>query len=106
MNPPFFIKGKHILYLVDLILISRLFLFSFVDEAHHSVFIVDDDCSTLSHQTTSSNESTYLNPNQVNRYRSTSYYDGDEFPSSSSNGRRMSTSKQKKKRNKTFLIHF
>ncbi|GAA5816414.1 hypothetical protein MFLAVUS_009943 [Mucor flavus] len=69
MNPPFFIK----------------------DEAHHSVFIVDDDCSTLSHQTTSSNESTYLNPNQVNRYRSTSYYDDDEFPSSSSNGRRMST---------------
>ncbi|KAG2233598.1 hypothetical protein INT48_001851 [Thamnidium elegans] len=61
MNPPFFIK----------------------DEAHHSVFIVDDDCSTLSHQTTSSNESTYLNPNKVNRYRSTSYYDEDAFPSSS-----------------------
>ncbi|KAL7309281.1 hypothetical protein PS15m_011388 [Mucor circinelloides] len=41
------------------------------DESQSSVFIVDDDCSTLSYQSTESNESTYLSPNDIKtKYRS------------------------------------
>lgn len=43
----------------------------FQDESQSSVFIVDDDCSTLSYQSTESNESTYLSPNDIKtKYRS------------------------------------
>lgn len=50
----------------------------------------DDDCSTLSHET--SNESMYLNSNQVNCY-STSHDNNDSYEQFPSSSRRMLTSR-------------
>ncbi|CAO3614120.1 unnamed protein product [Mucor hiemalis] len=70
-----------------------------------SVFVVDDDCSTISHQSvyTTTNESSYLlNPKDTNRYRSINFdntsYDSDDNDDTddythiaTSSSRRMST---------------
>ncbi|KAG2198506.1 hypothetical protein INT47_008610 [Mucor saturninus] len=48
------------------------------DDARSSVYIVDDDCSTLSHETTNSNESFYLNSKRTKRYNSIQDPDNDD----------------------------
>lgn len=75
-TPPFFIKGKKKKKIAVSIfgrVLMRLNISSPIlssDDARSSVYIVDDDCSTLSHQTTNSNESQYLNPKRAKRYDS------------------------------------
>lgn len=61
-----------------------------VDDARSSVYIIDDDCSTLSHETTNSNESLYLNSKRAKRYNSI-YNDDDDVIGLEPSRRRMSS---------------
>lgn len=94
-SPPFFIKGNYyVIHAWNLIVTP--FIFLLLDEAQSSIFIVeDDDCSTLSYQSSSSvssNEITYLAPkDNMKTYHSVNDKE-DEHLFYFDSGRRVSTS--------------